>query len=138
MADENFEKLGPMFGIVGAEAAVIVGGEPDGMYLYVEVGRGWIESSVFKEEGHVVRYYSPSSELNDLILEAWEAEDPDKRWAVMEYEVQGSQFHVRFQFPEEVDVESFEVDRREAALKRRYGDKPIVYPPIPEHFMELK
>ena len=56
----------------------------------------------------------------------------------MEYEVLGTKFSAKFKFPVEVDVESFDVDRREEALKRRYGDKPIVYPPVPEHFMELK
>lgn len=138
MAEDKFEKLGPMFGAVGVEAATIIGGDPDGLYLYVEVGKGWIESSVFRDEGDVVRYYSASSDLNDVIMEAWEAEVLAKRWAVMEYEVQGTKFDVQFRFPDEVDVESFEVDRREEALKRRYGDKPILYPPVPEHFMELE
>lgn len=60
--------------------------------------------------------------------EQWKAEDPDKRWCVMEYEIRGDQFDAHFKFPHEVDVEDVEEDRREAALKRRYGDKSIVYP----------
>lgn len=138
MAEDKFENLGPMFSAIGAEAAAIVGGDPDGLYMYVEVGDRWIGPSVFRDEGELVRYYDPTSELTDLIMEAWEAEDSDKRWAIMEYEVRGTTFDVQFKFPDEVDVESFEVDRREEALQRRYGDKPVVYPPIPDHFMELK
>jgi hypothetical protein len=80
----------------------------------------------------VVRYYDPSTELSDLIDETWLAEVPDKRWAVMEYEIRGTKFDVQFKFPDEVKVESFDVDRREIALKKRYGDKPVVYPPWPQ------
>ena len=29
-------------------------------------------------------------------------------------------------------------DRLRAGLKRRYGDKPVIYPPMPEHSWELK
>src|SRR3546814_2627921 len=42
-------------------------------------------SSVFKDEGAVVRYFDDSMHLCDLIMEAWEIEEPGKRWAVMEY-----------------------------------------------------
>ena len=136
--DENkFDRLGPMMGAIGEEATNIVG-DPDGLYIYVEIGNQWISASVFKEEDGIVRYFDPSSELSDVIWDAWEAEEEDKRWPVMEYEVHGTKFSAKFKFPDEVDVESFDVDRREEALKRRYGDKPIVYPPVPEHFMELK
>lgn len=138
MAEDKFERLGPMFSAIGEEAAAIVGGDPDGVYIYVEVGDRWIGPSLFKDEGDVIRYYDPTSDLSDLIMEAWEAEDPDKRWSVMEYEIRGTTFDVQFRFPDEVDVESFEVDRREETLKRRYGERPVVYPPVPERFMELK
>ena len=37
-----------------------------------------------------------------------------------------------FRYPDEVDVKDVDEDRREAALKARYGDKPVVYPLIPE------
>lgn len=131
MTEDKFDKLGPMFGDIGAEAAAIVGGDPDGLYIYVEVGQGWVESCVFKDDGKVVRFYPSSANLNDLILEAWEAEDPEKRWAVMEYEVNGTTFDAAFQFPEKVDVGRFDIKRRQDALERRYGNKPIIYPPLP-------
>ena len=101
--------------------------------MYVEVGDRWIGVSVFKDEGAAVRYHDPSSDLSDLIYELWQAEEPAKRWAVMEYEVKGTKFDARFRFPEEVDVESFDEDRRAIALKKRYGDKPVKYPPLPPH-----
>ena len=124
-------------GAIGEEATTIVG-DPEGLYIYVEIGNQWISASVFKEEDGIVRYFDPSSELSDVIWDAWEAEEEDKRWAVMEYEVQGTKFDVQFRYPEELDPNDYSSDRREAALKKRYGDKPVIYPPMPEHFQELK
>lgn len=131
MPNDKFDKLGPLFANIGSEVAKIVGGDPDGAYLYVEAGDGWYGASVFKDEGEIVRYFDPSSKLDDLIYEAWLTEEPAKRWVVMEYEVEGANFDARFKFPDEVDVESFDEDRREIALKNRYGDKPVIYPPMP-------
>lgn len=139
MAENNLEELGPLMGAIGGRAAADVGGDPDGIYLYIEVGDRWIRVSLFREEGDVVRYFDPSPELTDLIWDAWEEEsqDPGLRWCVMEYEIRGNRFDARVKYPDEVDVESFDVDRREVALGNRYGDKPVIYPPIPDHFQEL-
>lgn len=86
-------------------------------------------SGVFKEDGAAVRYFRPTRALGDLLLRAWNAEDPDKRWAVMEYEIKGTKFDVKFLFPDEIDPGESEVERRPRALKRRFGDKPVIYPP---------
>jgi hypothetical protein len=127
-----YEKLGPIYADIGSEVAQIVGGDPDGSFLYAEAGEGWYGASVFKDEGELVRYYDPSPELSDLIYDAWLTADPDKRWSIMEYDITGTKFNVRFQYPDEVPVETFaDDDRREIALKKRYGDKPVIYPPWP-------
>lgn len=132
MAKDRFDALGPAYADIGAELAEIVGGDPDGVYLYAEAGEGWYGYGVFKDEGDKVRYYDPSRELGDLIYEAWQTEDPDKRWAIMEYEIHGTKFDAEFKFSDEVKVESYdEDDRRDIALKRRFGDKPVIYPPWP-------
>jgi hypothetical protein len=136
VVEDRIDKLGPMLSEIGGLAADDAGGDPDGLYLYVEAGDRWISSSLFKDEGDSVRYFDVSSELSDLIYEFWRAEDRDKRWAVMEYETKGTKFDARFKYPEEVDVESFDDDRREIALKKRYGDKPIIYPPWPGQDVE--
>lgn len=131
MPSDKYDTFGPMIAEIGGELAAIVGGDPDGVYLYAEAGEGWFGYGVFRDEGDKVRYYEPSPELGDLIREAWLAEPSDKRWAVMEYEINGRKFDASFKFPDEVDVESFEVDRQGEALKKRYGDKPVIYPPMP-------
>jgi hypothetical protein len=137
MKHDKFESLGPLFADVGGELADIVGGDVDGTFLYAEAGEGWLGASVFREDGDVVRYFDPSPALTDLLLQAWETESPESilRWSVMEYEVTGTKFDVQFRYVDEIQVKSFaDNGRREAALKRRYGDKPVIYPPIPEHF----
>ena len=131
MVEDRIDKLGPMLSEIGGLAAEDAGGDPDGLYLYVEVGDRWISSSLFKDNGDSVQYFDVSSELSDLIYEFWQAEDRDKRWAVMEYETKGAKFDAKFKYPEEVDVEDLDDDRREIALKKRYGNKPVIYPPWP-------
>ena len=137
---DRLDKIGPIISAIGGEGAEIVGGDPDGLYIYAEPDGGAVYAAVFKDEGEAVRYFDPTDNLFDLIRDAWEAENSDegKRWAVMEYEVQGTKFDVQFRYPEELDPNDYSSDRREAALKRRYGDKPVIYPPMPEHFQELK
>jgi hypothetical protein len=131
MVDDRLDKFGPALSEIGGVAAELVGGDPNGIYLYVEVGDRWLSVNVFKDEGTVVRYYDPTSELTDLIYEFSQSEDHDKRWSVMEYEIKGTKFDAQFKFPDEIDVEDFDMDRREIALKKRYGDKPVIYPPWP-------
>lgn len=139
MGMDKYDVLGPAYADIGGELAEIVGGDPDGVFLYAEAGEGWYGYSIYQDEGVAVRYVDPSPELGDLIYEAWLAEDAEKRWAVMEYEIKGTKFDARFKFPDEVNVTSFaEGDRREKALKERYGDKPVIYPPLPPHLEEFK
>lgn len=135
MATDKYDKLGPMLSRIGEEAGAIVGGNPDGLYLYVEVGDGWIEPNVYRDEGNAVRYFDPTLELCHLIATARETEnpeDPASRWSVMEYEVHGTKFDAHFKFPDQVNVEKYDKNRRENALKKHFGDKPVIYPPMPE------
>lgn len=131
MSEDKFDILGALLNEIGNEIAEIVGGNPAGTYLYVEAGQGWIGSSLFKDEGSAVRYFDTTEEMDDLLLEFRNSEAPEKRWAVMEYDVKGTRFDAQFKYSEEVDVEDFDEERRETALKKRYGDKPVIYPPWP-------
>jgi hypothetical protein len=133
MTDDKFDRLGPLLSAIGAEVAADLGGNPDGAYLYVEVGDRWISVNLFRNEADVVRNYDHGPELTDAIWKVWDVENPDRkmRWSVMEYEVKGTKFDAQFRYPDEVDVETYD-DRREIALKKRFGDKPVVYPPPPK------
>jgi hypothetical protein len=138
MGKDRFDTFGPLLSDIGGALADLAGGDPDGVFLYVEIGKGWLQPSVYKEEREVVRSLDCSgAPLLDLIEQGWRAEPEDRRWSVMEYDVKGSEFAVAFKYPDEVDVESMDPDRRRDALTARYGDKPVIYPPPPEGAFEL-
>ena len=138
---DKLDALGPLMNEIGLELADLVGGDPNGVFLYVEIGDGWVSPSVFKDEGDLVRYHNPrGTDLSDMLWEAWylEPDAPNRRWSVLEYEIRGGKFRVSLKYPEEVNVEIFDDERRESALRARFGDKPVVYPPPPKSAFELK
>ncbi len=139
VAEDKLDKVGPIMNEIGVEAAAIVGGDPNGLFVYGELDDGVVYAAVFKDFGNEVRYFDFSDELAELLRDAWEAEpDRNLRWVAIEYEVNGTSFHVKLRYPEEFKLDEDASDRREAALKRRYGDKPIIYPPISDDFIELR
>lgn len=131
-ADDR-ELLGPMMNEIGGEAAAIVGGSPRGMFIYAEAGKDWMEVSLFKETAKRVARYEipPYSRLKDMIAAArrTESKDAKRQWAVMEYAVIGKRFETRFDYPDEVKVVKGSQALRDARLKQRFGDKPIVDAP---------
>lgn len=138
MADDKFATFATLYNEIGRELGRITGGDPDGAYLYAEVEEGATGGGVFKDEGKQVRYYDPSWPLLDLLDDLWHAEDPDKRWRAMEFSVTGNEVHATFVFPEDFRSDHSTNERRQAALRTRYGNKPIIYPPIPDDFMEFE
>ncbi|QGP79463.1 hypothetical protein [Sphingobium sp. CAP-1] len=141
MAKDKFDILSRLFNQIGVELVDIVGGEPNGIFLYVEIGEGWISPNIFKDEGTQIRYFDDDETLSDLIWEAWYAESDEggiKRWSIMEYEIKDGKVDISFRFPDEVHVETISMERRQTALRARFGDKPVVYPPMPKTAFELK
>ena len=141
MPQDKLDLLGPLMNDIGHELSRIVGGDPNGIFLYVEIGEGWVRPSVFKDEGDVVRWYDPKDDyLSDLLFEAWylEPEGPNMRWSVLEYAIVDGKFRVSMKYPEEVNVDIVDSERRQTALRARFGDKPVVYPPPPKGAFELK
>ena len=139
MTTDKYDLLGPAFARVGEEAMAIVGGKPNGVYLYVEIGEGWVDVSLFKDEGNAVRYIDVgTSEIWRLLSDAWCLEPADKRWTAMHYTIDGGKFGAEFTFDDlEGSGESTD-DRRERILRARYADKPVIYPPLPAGSMELR
>lgn len=141
MPQDKLDLLGPLMNDIGHELSRIVGGDPNGIFLYVEIGEGWVRPSVFKDEGDVVRWYDPNDDyLSDLLFEAWylEPDGPNMRWSVLEYAIVDGKFRVSMKYPEEVNVDIVDSERRQTALRARFGDKPVVYPPPPKGAFELK
>lgn len=124
---------------IGQLLTDIAESDAEGVFLYVEIGRGWVGPSVFKDEGNALRYLDSDTDLDELLFEAWHTAPEGKRWSVMEYDIKNGKFSVAFKYPEEVDVEkSVDGGRRDAALYARYRDKPVFYPPMSESAFEFK
>jgi hypothetical protein len=119
---------GPIYEAIGRLIALRLDGDADGAFMYAEAADNWQTASIFKNQGNQILYRDPSIELCNRIDDAWLAEEPDKRWHVMQYSISAGKFDVAFLYPDELDLEnesSFE--RSERILRARFGDKPIDY-----------
>lgn len=106
----------------------------DETLLYAEVGRAYVSPSIFKDRGnHIVYRYPDLDRLGDALLDLWEAQEGEKRWAEIEYLVRNGRFEATFIYPEEIDPDEEPLDRRTRIVAQYFGDKPIVYPPWEEH-----
>lgn len=137
MAADHFDALGPAMARIGENIYGTIGGRPEGIYLYVEIGDGWVDTSLFRNEGNRVVYYWGSHELPDLVMDAWCLEPADKRWTAMHYTIEGGKFDAAFEFDNLEGSTESTSERRDRILHARYGNKPIVYPPLRGHSMEL-
>ena len=122
--------MGDILNDIAQEIAEMLGRLPDNAFLYAEVDDEGREASVFTENDDGIFCHRPSNEMFELVGELWEAADDDKKWAAMEYDVADGKFEANFIFPEQVDPEEISDDRRERALRKRYGDRSISYPPL--------
>lgn len=119
--------LGPLYAEIAALAAEDIRADPDGTFLYGQAGPGWVEVALFKDLGDRVVYREGSEDIFMIVLEAWEAEDADKKWAVMQMVLADGKFQADFLFEDDLDPDETEHDRRERILVARYGDKPVDY-----------
>jgi hypothetical protein len=104
----------------GGALADMADGNANHVFLYVEVGEGWSRPSAYREEGEAVRNLDFDGDtLFDLLWKAWRAEPKERRWSVMEYDLERGEFAVAFKYPVEVDVEVFDDARVDAALPAR-------------------
>lgn len=131
------EQLAEILAEVGGCVADIVGSDPEGAYLYAESDGGSYGAGVFQDVGESVTYFDPDDALFEQIVRLWAAAPANAKWAVLEFEIVEQKFDARFAFAEEIDPDETIDDRRERALRARYGDKPVVYPPMDDDFHEL-
>jgi hypothetical protein len=131
------EEMADVLAGLGTYLGEIVAGKPEGVYLYAESDGGSYDAGVFRDDGEHVTYFDPDQALIEQIMRLWAVAQSDSKWAVLEYEVLDRKFDAKFAFPDELDPDEFIFDRRERALRARYGDKPIDYGPLDEDFHEL-
>jgi hypothetical protein len=104
----------------------------DGTLLYAEVAPAMVDTSIYKDLGNQILFRWSHGGLPYSLLDLWEEEAPEKRWASIEYIIRNGKFDVTFAYPEEIDPDEDPMERRNRILKKYYGDKPVHYPPFPE------
>src|SRR6187551_135923 len=106
----------------------------DGTLLYAELDKAFVAPSIFKDRGDHVLYRSPDLDrLGDVLLDLWEAQDSERRWAEIEYLVRGDKFKAIFAYPDEIDPDEEPRDRRRRIVEKHFGKKRIDYPPKPSN-----
>lgn len=101
----------------------------DETLLHAVLDRNMVGPSIFKDRGNHVLYRSPDlNRLGDALLDLWDAEAPDKRWAEIEYLIRDGKFEVAFVYPDEIDPTEEPLERRDRIVARYFGAKPIIYP----------
>lgn len=131
------EQMADILAVLAQHLAEIVEGDMDGVYLYAEADGGSYDAGIFKDIGNGVQYFSPDAELFDELRRLWAAADVDEKWHVLHYTVRGAAFEASFEFQDSMDPDEFIQDRRKRALHQRYGDKPVIYPPMEDYFHEI-
>lgn len=97
--------------------------------LYARLSRAHVSPSIFKDLGNHVLYRQPDLErLGGTLLDLWDEQQADDRWAEIEYIVRNGRFDATFVYPEEIDPEEDTFDRRDRIVAKYFGSKPIIYP----------
>jgi hypothetical protein len=103
----------------------------DGTLLHAEVGQGFVSPSIFKDRPEQIVYRDPDlRDLGDALLALWEAQEGEDRWEELEYVIRDGTFEAAFTYPDAIDRDEEPLDRRNRIVRRHFGEKPIVYPPI--------
>ena len=106
--------------------------------LHAELDNNLVATSIFDDLGDHIQYRDAELPLNYALLDLWEAQEPDKRWAELEYLLRDGKFRANFIYPEEIEESVDPLDRRDRIVERYFGKKPISYPPPPGDTMEFK
>lgn len=131
------EEMARILNAVGGDITNIIGKVPSDAYLYAEATAGSVEGGIFEDVGDKIIYYDPDDDLFDNIQELWYAGERGKEWGALHYDIKDGKFDARFEYGDRWNADEYTFDRRERALKERFGDKPVIYPPPDESFHEL-
>lgn len=127
--DDKLDRLGQLYSELGTALLDWFGPGEHHVTVYVEAADMFVGTSIYRDEGHRIAYTNDLS-VAEILLDLWYAEPADKRWREMQFDIDGRKFHARNFFPEDLKKrETYEM-RRERAVRERFGDKPIYYPPL--------
>ncbi len=122
------EAMGELLSTIGQHVADVLGRTPDDVFVFIEAGDQWCGAAIFDNQKDTVQYHEFEPETDDIILELWDAAEPDKKWSVLLYDIKDGKFAAEFLYTDDLDHDPLEYNYRQDALKARYGDKPVIYP----------
>lgn len=121
-----------LFGEIGQLLAEDTAYPLDDTLLYARLDTNYVAPSIFKNRGGTIVYRRPDLDrLGDALLDLWDAETPENRWAEIEYLIRGDTFQVTYTYADDIDPNEDTFERRDRIVKRHFGDNPVVYPDYP-------
>lgn len=127
-------EMGEILNSIGQEIAEITGRQPVDALLYAEVDDEGYEISIFADEDEAVLYHFPNKKIFELVQHLWEIADDNKKWYSLELQIAKGDFEANFTFSDQIDPNEIdgddEEDRCDLAIRRRFGDKPVIYPDL--------
>lgn len=104
----------------------------EGTLLYARLDRAMVAPAIFKHLGNQILYRWPDLDvLGGALLDLWETQEAEPRWAEIEYLVENGRFTATYTYPDEIDPEEDTFERRDRVVRKYFGEKPIVYPQFP-------
>ncbi len=132
------KEMGDLLNEIGQLTADILGKIPEDVFVYIDAGDNNCGGAIFENLQDKVIYHSFNNEMFDVILKLWDVAESDKKWSVLLYDIKDGKFEAEFLYTDDLEKDRFEHDYREDALVARYGDKPVIYPPMEDgDFHEL-
>jgi hypothetical protein len=126
------EQMGDMLNELGQYVANRLGKVPDDIFVYIEAGDQVYGGAIFENLPDKVLYheYGDDDGFGDIVLRLWDAAEPDKKWSVLLYDIKDGKFDAKFLYTDDLEKDVSSLDIREDALVARYGNKPVIYPPM--------
>jgi hypothetical protein len=91
--------------------------------------------SVFEDEGERLRYVDLSYDELDTfceeVFDIWKAQPQTHQWQTLEALLEGDEIKLHFFYADKPLGNDEDFPPREPIIQKYFGDKPIVYPPLP-------
>ena len=122
------EEMGKLLNQIGQQVANFLGKVPDDVFVFIHAADQMSSGAIFENLPEQVISREFGNETHDTILELWDAAPPDKKWSMLLYDIKDGRFDAEFLYTEDLEDEWDSLDYRQDALRKRYGDKPVIYP----------
>jgi hypothetical protein len=124
------EEMGDALNTIAQLVADVLGKTPDDVFVFIEAGDQWYGGAIFENLEDEVLYHEFEEGLGDIVLPLWETAAPDKKWSLLLIDIKDGRFDAEFVYTADMTHHPFEHEYRQDAVVKRYGEKPVIYPPM--------